>query len=195
MTVSDDHLLARAHRNTQSIFVEAMHERPMSKQSHECTTLQGRQSYPTFTRDKGKWLLQSSLAVSPWNWDSKSDLAGFPGLLPLQTQSHPLDLNPLRTFSGPPVCCSTFHNNISVHYTEFLCCWSLCREKYLQLEKKTKLCLVCRILNPLSPTGWSVNVGSEVMRKDPSYKYDAISVCLLGWTVIPPGEMFNYSFI
>lgn len=79
-----------------------------------------------FPGEEGSW-------IAPWSPDSKPEPSAPSRFLPRQKVTS--ELKPWRTFSGPPVCCNTFHNNIFVHCTAFLCCWSLWREKYFHLLK------------------------------------------------------------
>lgn len=109
----------------------------MNTWSDEWATSPGRHSYRILPVkkvtdfSKATWLRALGTGIQ------KSDRSGSTVWSLLRTGRHPR-AKPLRTFSGPLVCCSMFHNNTSVHYTVFLCCWNLCKEKYFQLNRSPK---------------------------------------------------------
>lgn len=122
----------------------------MSKWSNNHANGQGSKGGILFLVSPGRKAIDFSKATWPWAHGTgiqKSDT------VPSLNTKPPPGLNPLRTFSGPPVCCSMFHNSIFVHYTGFLCCWNPCREKYFQLRKQSKMYVAYHVLNPLLHLG------------------------------------------
>lgn len=105
--------------------------------SGEWASSPGTHSYPVLPVKKVADFSKATWLRALGTGTQKADLSGSTVWPLLRTGSHPPPwAKPLRTFSGPPVCCSKSRNNTSVHCTVFLCCWNLCRENISNLSPK-----------------------------------------------------------